>query len=99
MDTQPNERIWLSWLVKVRILIITCVLAIELAITRLTPSRVPPPVELFLGTIVLWYCASAIYYALVDRWRAVKLQAKLQVVTDLAFATVVLYLSGGIDTS
>jgi two-component system sensor histidine kinase PilS (NtrC family) len=99
MDTQPNERIWLSWLVKVRILIITCVLAIELAITRLTPSRVPPPVELFLGAIALWYCSSAIYYALVDRWRAVKLQAKLQVVTDLAFATVVLYLSGGIDTS
>ncbi len=97
METPSNERIWLSWLVKVRILIITCVLAIELAITRLTETRVP--IELFLAVIFLWYCASAAYYALVDRWRAVKLQARVQVLSDVAFGTAVLYVSGGIDTS
>ncbi len=96
-DTPSNERIWLSWLVKVRILIITCLLAIELAITRITPTRVP--IDLFLGVIFLWYSASAAYYGLLGRWRAVKLQAKLQVITDLAFGTAVLYVTGGIDTS
>ena len=35
-----NERIWLEWLVKVRIIIITILLAIELAIVNLTTTKV-----------------------------------------------------------
>ena len=40
MGTDFNERIWLTWLVKMRIIIITCLLAIELAITSVTPTKV-----------------------------------------------------------
>jgi two-component system, NtrC family, sensor histidine kinase PilS len=97
METSFNDRIWLTWLVKMRIIIITCLLAIELAITRLTPTRVP--IDLFLGVIFLWYVASAVYYALLPRWHDHRLQARLQLLTDLGFATAVLYVSGGIDTS
>ena len=92
-----NERIWLTWLVKMRIIIVTFLVAIELAITRLTPTHVP--VGLFLGVIAGWYLVGAIFYALVERWRGDRLQARVQVLTDLGFATAVLYVSGGIDTS
>src|SRR5208282_5844525 len=36
-----DERNWLTWLVKVRILILMVLLAIELAVMRLTPSPLP----------------------------------------------------------
>jgi hypothetical protein len=40
MASGINERIWLEWLVKVRIIIITILLAIELAIVTLTTTSV-----------------------------------------------------------
>src|SRR5437016_5857836 len=92
-----NERVWLTWLVKTRIIIITFLLAIELAITSLTSTRVP--LLLFLGVIFLWYAAGGAFYAWLERWRDDRLQARVQVLTDLTFATAVLYVSGGIDTS
>src|SRR5258706_12071992 len=92
-----NERIWLTWLAKMRIIIVTFLLAIELAITKLTPTHVP--MALFVGVIIAWYVVSGVLYALLDRWRDDRLQARVQVLTDLGMATAVLYVSGGIDTS
>ena len=92
-----NERIWLTWLVKMRIIIVTFLLAIELAITSLTPTKVP--VALFLFVIFMWYAAGGAFYAALERWRDDQLQARFQVLSDLGFATAVLYVSGGIDTS
>ncbi len=48
-DTKFNERAWLAWLVKVRIIIITFLLVVELLIVYLTPTNVP--VRLFIGII------------------------------------------------
>ncbi len=96
MGTEFNERSWLDWLVKVRIIIITFVVAIELAITRLTPTAVPE--RLFLVVILLWYTISVFFVVLLNLWRDYSLQARLQILTDLAFATGVVYVSGGIDT-
>ena len=53
MQSTFDERSWLSWLVKVRILILTFLLGIQLAIAELTPTRLP--MHLFLSTMVLWY--------------------------------------------
>ena len=38
MQSMFDERLWLAWLVKVRIIILTLLLGIELAIARLTPN-------------------------------------------------------------
>jgi len=51
-----DERNWLTWLVKVRILILMVLLAIELAVIRLTPS--PLPIVPFLTGMVLWFVLS-----------------------------------------
>jgi two-component system, NtrC family, sensor histidine kinase PilS len=97
MATTFNERTWLEWLVKVRVIIITFLLAIELAITTLTVTNVNR--RLFVTVILIWYMVSAVYIAWLRYGRDVALQARAQVLSDLAFATGVIYLTGGIDTT
>ncbi len=92
------ERIWLQWLVKVRVIIITILLAIELAIVNLTATNVNR--HLFVLVILAWYAVAALYLFLFTyREHDWRMQSKLQVVTDLIFASVVIYITGGIDTS
>ncbi len=97
MATTFNERTWLEWLVKVRVIIITFLLAIELAITTLTVNNVSK--SLFIVVILAWYLAAAIFIARLRYGRDVVLQARAQVLTDLGFATAIVYVTGGIDTS
>jgi len=97
MRTEFNQRTWLAWLVKVRIIIVTFLLAIELAIVRLTPTNVPE--RAFISVIALWYTISVFFVVLLHLWQEERIQARVQVLCDLAFATAVVYLSGGIDTS
>ncbi|MGD0469761.1 MAG: ATP-binding protein [Terriglobales bacterium] len=92
-----DERNWLTWLVKVRILILMVLLAIELAVMRLTPS--PLPIMPFLTGMVLWFVLSLFFLFLVSVWREHRLQAILQVLADLAMVTLVVHLTGGIDSS
>ena len=62
MQSMFDERQWLAWLAKARILILTCLLGIELAISRLTPS--PLPLRLFIETFLLWYAVSVFHLLL-----------------------------------
>jgi two-component system sensor histidine kinase PilS (NtrC family) len=96
MHSITDERNWLIWLVKVRILILTVLLAIELAVMRLTPS--PLPVMPFLTAMVLWFVLSLFFLFLVLVWTEHRLQAMLQVLSDLAMVTLVVHLTGGIDS-
>jgi len=97
MQSTFDERNWLVWLVKVRILILTLLLAIEIAVVQFTPS--PLPMRLFLSTILLWYSISLFYVLLLSFWREHRLQAALQVVTDLILVSVVIHETGGWDSS
>ncbi len=97
MKSEFNVRIWLAWLSKVRIIVITFLLAIELTIVRLTATAVPE--RAFISLIALWYAISVFYLLLLKLWPEEPLQARLQVITDLFFANALIYLTGGIDTS
>jgi two-component system, NtrC family, sensor histidine kinase PilS len=97
MHSISDERNWLTWLVKVRVLILTVLLAIELAVIRLTPS--PVPVLPFLTGMVLWFVLSLFFLFLVSVWNEHRLQAILQVLADLGMVTLVVHLTGGIDSS
>jgi two-component system sensor histidine kinase PilS (NtrC family) len=97
MRAEIHERTWLKWLVKVRIIIITFLLGIELAISTLTPSAAPR--RLFVSVIVLWYAVAAFLILLNALWSDTRLQSRLQVLTDLFFVTAVIYVTGGVDTS
>jgi two-component system, NtrC family, sensor histidine kinase PilS len=97
MHSISDERNWLTWLVKVRILILMVLLAIELAVIRLTPSSLP--IMPFLTGMVLWFVLSLFFLFLVSVWSEHRLQAILQVLSDLAMVTLVVHLTGGIDSS
>jgi two-component system sensor histidine kinase PilS (NtrC family) len=97
MHSVTDERNWLTWLVKVRVLILMVLLAIELAVIRLTPS--PVPVMPFLTGMVLWFVLSLFFLFLVSVWAEYRLQAILQVLADLGMVTLVVHLTGGIDSS
>ena len=97
MHSISDERNWLTWLVKVRILILMVLLVIELAVIRLTPS--PLPVLPFLTGMVLWFVLSLFFLFLVSVWSEHRLQAILQVLSDLAMVTLIVQVTGGIDSS
>jgi two-component system, NtrC family, sensor histidine kinase PilS len=97
MHSFTDERNGLIWLGKVRILILTVLLAIQLAVIRLTPS--PLPVMPFLTAMVLWFVLSLFFLFLVSVWAEHRLQAMLQVLSDVAMVTLVVHLTGGIDSS
>jgi two-component system sensor histidine kinase PilS (NtrC family) len=97
MATTFNERTWLEWLVKVRVIIITFLLAIELAITTLTITGVNK--HLFVTVVLAWYAVAAFLIGWLRYGRDLPLQSRAQVLTDLAFATAIIYVTGGIDTS
>jgi two-component system sensor histidine kinase PilS (NtrC family) len=97
MQSMFDERLWLAWLAKVRIIILTLLFGIELAIARLTPN--PFPLRLFINVILLWYTISIFYLLLLSFWEERRIQALLQVVTDLVLVTLVVYATGGVDSS
>ena len=97
MHSTTDDRNWLTWLVKVRMLILMVLLVIELAVIRLTPS--PVPVVPFLTGMVLWFVLSLFFLFLVSVWNETRPQAILQVVADIAMVTLVVQLTGGIESS
>ncbi len=97
MHSKFDERLGLAWLVKVRIIILTFLLGIELAIARFTPT--PLPLRLFVDVMLLWYTMSLFYLLLLSFWEEHRIQSLLQVITDLVLVTLVVYVTGGVDSS
>ena len=95
-DIRFNERAWLAWLVKVRVIVISILLAVELLIAKLTPNNVN--IHLFETVIVTWFIVSFFFMLLASLWQESKRQAIVQIFTDLAFITALVYVTGGIDT-
>jgi two-component system, NtrC family, sensor histidine kinase PilS len=97
MQSTFDEHSWLVWLVKVRIFILTLLLAIELAVAEFSPG--PLPMRLFLSTILFWYSLSLFYVLLLSFWQEHRIQAVLQVVTDLVLVSLIIHETGGWDSS
>jgi two-component system sensor histidine kinase PilS (NtrC family) len=97
MQSIFDERLWLAWLVKVRIIILTLLFAIELAIARLTPN--PFPLRLFIDVMSLWFALSVFHLLLLSFWEERRIQSLLQVLTDLLMVTLMVYATGGVDSS
>jgi two-component system, NtrC family, sensor histidine kinase PilS len=97
MQSAYENRTWLTWLVKVRILILTILLGVELAVAQFTP--VAFPIRLFVGSILLGYVVSFFYLGLLHFTGKVRVQSVLQVVTDLLLISLLVYITGGVDSS
>jgi len=97
MQSTFDERNWLAWLVRVRIFILALLLAVELAVAQFSPT--PVPMRLFITTILFWFSLSLFYVLLLSVWEEHRLQASLQVLTDLALVSLVVHETGGWDSS
>jgi two-component system, NtrC family, sensor histidine kinase PilS len=97
MQSVFDVRQWLAWLVKVRIVILTFLLGLELAVVQLSPATFP--LRLFVTVIFLWYTISAFYLLLLSFWREYRIQSLLQVLTDMVLVSLVVYVTGGVDSS
>jgi two-component system sensor histidine kinase PilS (NtrC family) len=97
MQSMFDERQWLGWLVKVRIIILTFLFGLELAVSQFTPT--PFPLRLFINVILLWYAISIFYVVLLQFWKEYGVQSVLQVLTDLMLVSLVIYATGGVDSS
>jgi two-component system sensor histidine kinase PilS (NtrC family) len=95
-DNRFNERAWLAWLVKVRVIIISVLLAVELLIVNLTRNNVSTRV--FITVVLVWYTTSVFFIVLTALWQEYRLQAVIQICADMAFTTVVLHVTGGVDS-
>jgi two-component system sensor histidine kinase PilS (NtrC family) len=94
---EAQQRSWLIWLAKVRIIVITFLFGIEFAISTLTPTNLPKTI--FVVAILLAYTISVFYILLLSLWEDIRFQARLQVLTDLLMAAAIVYITGGIDSS
>jgi two-component system sensor histidine kinase PilS (NtrC family) len=97
MQSTFDERNWLSWLVRVRIFILTLLLAIELAVAQFSPT--PLPMRLFVSTILFWFSLSLFFALLLSLWQEHRLQAAIQVLTDLVLVSLIVHETGGWDSS
>jgi two-component system sensor histidine kinase PilS (NtrC family) len=97
MAAEFDERTWLTWLVKARIIIITFLLGIGLVIVRLTKTNIEQ--TQFVSVILLWYTLAVFFVVLHTLVQEAKIQARIQILTDIALSTALIYVSGGIDTS
>src|ERR1700746_652619 len=97
MQSTFDERNWLAWLVKVRILILTFLLGIQLAVAELSAGALA--MRAFLSNVLFWDSISLFYILLLSFWREHRLQASLQVLTDLVLISLVVHETGGWDSS
>jgi two-component system sensor histidine kinase PilS (NtrC family) len=96
MRSTAQERTWLAGLVKIRIIVLTFLLGVELAVSSLSAPVVDR--RLFVSVILLWYTIGVFYIALLHLWNEYRMQARLQVLTDLCFVAAAVYATGGIDS-
>lgn len=97
MQSNFDERNWLVWLARVRIFILTLLLAVEVAVAEFSPT--PLPMRLFITTILFWFSLSVFYVWLLSLWPEHRLQSSLQVLTDLFLVSLVVHETGGWDSS
>src|SRR5713226_5677677 len=93
MESTQSIQGWLGWLSRVRILIITFILVIVLALRGAT--LLSAPTKYFVPLIVLWYTV-AFFFVILLRWiPQVRWHASLQLVCDVVMITGLVYVTGG----
>src|SRR3970282_469408 len=93
MERTPNVQEWLGWLVRVRFLLITFLVALVLVLRDF--NLLLAPWRYLLPLIVLWYVL-AVFYAILLRWYPVaRWHAPLVLTCDLLTITGLVFVTGG----
>ena len=97
-----GQRDWLLWLIRVRFVIISFLLGIELIIQEVAQAQnlrvVQVPMAYFLAVLVSWYLLDLIFHILLKLPVDARIQAYLQVTLDITMVSLVVHFTGGLDS-
>ncbi|MGH9406074.1 MAG: two-component system sensor histidine kinase NtrB [Terriglobia bacterium] len=100
MNTGDQLQQWLTWIIKIRFVIITFVFAIELAVRQFLERPAPHgPVKSFVEVIVLWYVLGLFYLIYNQLSRDLALQAYVQICGDIVLITLVVHVTGNLESN
>jgi two-component system sensor histidine kinase PilS (NtrC family) len=84
---------WLWWLARVRLLVITLLVALVVLLREFNQLEVPA--RFFVPFILLWYTLALAFVILVKWIRAARWQAALVMIVDLMMITGLVFITGG----
>lgn len=97
-----GQKDWLLWLIRVRFVIISFLLGIELIIQEVAQAQnlrvVQVPMVYFLAVLVSWYLLDLIFHILLKLPVDERIQAYLQVTLDITMVSLVVHFTGGLDS-
>ncbi|MGH9397882.1 MAG: PAS domain S-box protein, partial [Terriglobia bacterium] len=99
---KPSDQLqqWLTWIIKIRFIIITFVFAINLALRRILEHPGKQALALpFVETIVLWYVLGLFYLIYNQISRDLPLQAYIQICGDIVLITAVVHVTGNLESN
>ena len=100
MTSTDEIKDWLSWVIKIRFVIISFVFAIEYAIRQLAPDAANTSSIRNLGiAVILWYIVSLFFLIYHQISRDYLLQAYLQIFSDIVIITAILHVTGDLDSN
>jgi two-component system sensor histidine kinase PilS (NtrC family) len=92
--------VWLSWVIKIRFVIISFVFAIDYSIRQFAPSPANFSSIKYLGVaVILWYTLNIYYLMYNQLGRDYLLQAYLQLFCDVVVITAIVHVTGDLDSN
>jgi two-component system, NtrC family, sensor histidine kinase PilS len=92
-----NIRDWLSWLIKLRIVVVTTLLGVSLGIESALPRSETLPA--LFKIIIITYLITLGHFAWLRWSRKYVIQAYAQIASDLLMTFSIIYVTGGLDSS
>jgi hypothetical protein len=91
---------WLPWVIKIRFVIAILVFAIDYAIRQLAPNPANASSIRYLGVaVILWLILSLFFLIYNQLSRDYALQAYLQIFSDIVIITVILHVTGDLESN
>jgi two-component system sensor histidine kinase PilS (NtrC family) len=100
MDLTGDLKTWLSWVIRIRFVIISFVFAIDYAIQQIAPTSNDPRSIVHLGmAVILWYILNLFFLIYNQLSQDYFLQAHLQIYADLVIITAIVHVTGDLDSN
>jgi two-component system sensor histidine kinase PilS (NtrC family) len=99
---KPSNQLqqWLSWIIKIRFVIITFVFAIDFSLRQLLGQPASATyIKPFAMVIVLWYVLGLFYLIYNQLSRDLLLQAYVQICGDIILITAIVHITGNLDSN
>lgn len=91
-----GQRQGLYWLIRVRLMVITFMLAVQFVAFQWAGSTQRPGP--FVAVICFWYSLTILFAILLRIWPDLTTQSYLQMLSDAAILTAVIYVTGGVES-